>query len=240
MTKESRACSRKKSASFRIGKVRVHRRGRIWYLCYREHGRRLQPRIGPDRDTARQVASQIAAQLEVGAPSLLGFEPLSIPELRERWLTQHEFVRRSSLPTIRRYRAATEHLLNFVNQQHHLRHASDFRPADAEQFVRYLRLLNVAPNGHRRARKRPLLDNGLVYILETCCTLFNYAGRHRHLSPYAENPFRALEISRIPIENARPITIFDVSTERAFLDACDRWQFPLFLTMLLTACGLKS
>ncbi|MCC7086804.1 MAG: site-specific integrase [Pirellulales bacterium] len=231
MTKESRAHSRKKSTSFRIGKVRALLRGRIWYLCYREHGQRRQPRVGPDRDTARQAASQIAAQLEVGAPSLLGFEPLSIPELRDRWLTQHEFVRRSSLPTIRRYRAATEHLLNFVSGQGHLRYASDFRPADAEQFVRYLRLLNVAPNGHRCARKRPLLDNGIVYILETCCTLFNYAARHRHLSPYAENPFRTLEISRIPIENARPIDIFDEDTERAFLDACDHWQFPLFLTM---------
>jgi len=58
---------------------------------------------------ARQMAAEINAQLEVGAPSALGFEPISIPDLRQRWLDHHEHVRRSSLETIRRYRAATEH-----------------------------------------------------------------------------------------------------------------------------------
>ena len=33
-------------------------------------------------------------------------------------------------------------------------------------------------------------------------SLFNYAQRNRHLSPYAENPFRTIEISRMPIEDA--------------------------------------
>ncbi len=47
-------------------------------------------------------------KLEVGIPSSLGFEPISIVELRTRWLEQHEHVRRSSLQTIRRYRTATE------------------------------------------------------------------------------------------------------------------------------------
>jgi hypothetical protein len=51
--------------SFRVGRVRAYRRGKVWYLCYRENGRRRQPRIGPDRDRARQTASEINDQLEV-------------------------------------------------------------------------------------------------------------------------------------------------------------------------------
>jgi len=226
-----------KSASFRVGKVRVYRRGKVWYLSYHENGRRRRPRVGTDRDQARQLAAQINGQLEVGAPAALSFEPISIPDLRQRWLDHHEYVRRSSLQTIRRYRTATEHLLTFMHDVCPVRRASDFHPRHAEDFVRYLRGIQVASNGHSRARTRALLDAGLKFILETCSTLFDYAQRNRHLSPYAENPFRTIEISRVPIEEARPIYVFTADQEGEFLEACDDWQFPLFLTLLLT--GLR-
>lgn len=103
-----------KTTSFRVGKVRAYRRGSVWYLQYYEGGQRRRPRVGADRDPARQMAAQINGQLEVGAPAALSFEPIPIPELRKRWLEHHEQVRRSSVPTIRRYRSATEHLLNFL------------------------------------------------------------------------------------------------------------------------------
>ena len=44
---------------------------------------------------------------------------------------------------------------------------------------------------------------GIKFILETCSSLFNYAQRNRHLSPYAENPFRTIEVSRMPVEDFR-------------------------------------
>jgi integrase len=138
--------------------------------------------------------------------------------------------------TIHRYRTATNHLLRFL-QTRPVRNASGFHSSHAEEFVRYLRGIRVSPNGHAHTPKRPLLDQGLRYILECCRTLFHYAARRRHLSPYAENPFTALEIERIPVEHARPITLFTAAQERAFLEVCDDWQFPLFLTLILT--GLR-
>jgi integrase len=180
------------------------------------------------------MAAQINGQLEVGAPAALSYEPVSVPDLRQRWLDHHEHVRRSSLATIKRYRTATEHLLTFIEKTCPVRHACDFRPRQATDFVRYLRTVKVAPNGHPKARKRPLLDTGVKYILETCCSLFNYAQRNRHLSPYVENPFRTIEVSRMPVEDFRPIVVFTEEQELAFLKACDDWQFPLFLTLLLT------
>ena len=224
-------CSAK---SFRVGSVRAFLRGRVWYLQYVENGRRRRPRVGADRDQARQMAAQINGQLEVGAPAALSYEPISIPDLRRRWLDHHEYVRRSSLGTINRYRAATEHLLAFVEKSCPVRHVSDFRAKHATDFVRHLSMIKVAPNGHRKARKRPLRDTGIKFILETCCNLFNYAQRNRHLSPYAENPFRMIEVSRMPIEDFRPVVIFTEEQELKFLRACDDWQFPLFLTLLLT------
>jgi hypothetical protein len=70
----------KKSNSLRVGKVQACLRGRVWYLCYFEHGKRHRPRVGPDRAAARQLAAQINAQIEVGAPAALSFEPIELPE----------------------------------------------------------------------------------------------------------------------------------------------------------------
>ena len=60
------------------------------------------------------MAAEINSQLENSVPSTLGFEPLTIIELRNRWLGRHEDVRRSFLSTISRYRNATEYLIRFL------------------------------------------------------------------------------------------------------------------------------
>lgn len=223
--------------SFRVGRVRVFLRGRVWYLQYHEHGKRRRPRAGSDRSAARQLAAQINGQLEMGAPSALSFEPVTIETLRERWLRQHDEVKRSSVQTICRYRTATQHFLRFAQHERAIRFASHFQAHHAEDFVRYLRTIRVAP-GHPKAKKRPLMDKGVVYILECCRAMFGYAGKHRHLSPYAENPFTTLDIDAIPVEEQRPLVLFQPEQERAFLNACDDWQFPMFLTLMLT--GIRS
>jgi len=221
----------------RVGRVRIERRGKSFYLCYHDQGRRRRPRVGTNLKQARQLAAQINGQLETGIPGLLSFEPVTIAELRQAWLEHHEYVRRSAVATLARYSTATRHLLNFLRDVRPVRLASDFSARHVEEFVRYLHTIEVASNGHPHARKRRLLDNGIKYVVETCCSLFNYALKRRHLSPYAENPFRLAEVGRLPVENARPIRVFDADQEAVFLRACDPWQFPLFLTLLLT--GLR-
>ena len=101
------------ATSFRVGRVQGYQRGKVWYLCYFEQGQRKRPRVGSDRDAARTLAAQTNAQITVGAPGVLSFEPVAIAELRQRWLNHHEQVLRSSVSSIRRYRAATDHLLEF-------------------------------------------------------------------------------------------------------------------------------
>lgn len=226
-----------RKTSFRIGKVRGDLRGKIWYLTYQENGKRLRPRIGPDKDHARQMAAQINSQLESHTHSVFNFEPVQIDELQTRWLNHHEQVLRSSLQTIRRYRAATTHLINFVREKGGASKTSQFQARHAEEFVHYLRTINVAPNGHENSQKRPLLDKGIKYILQCCRSMFGYAIKRRHLSPYADNPFSCLDLDRIPIENAKVVSIFSPDQEKAFLEACDDWQFPIFLTLMLT--GLR-
>src|SRR4051812_22298336 len=67
--------------------------------------------------------------------------------------------------------------------------------------------------------------------------MLTYAAKRRHLSPYAGNPFTAMEVDRIPVEQSKPIVLFTPDEERRFLESCDDWQFPIFLTLMLT--GLR-
>ena len=228
--------SRHAPTTFRVGKVQGYVRGRVWYLCYHEHGRRHRPRVGTDLQAAKQLTAQVNAQLAVGSPAALSFEAVSIPELRLRWLDHHEHVIRSSAHTVTRYRTATDHLLRYL-AAHPIRHASQFTVAHAGAFARHLRAIEVSPNGHANTPKRALMDKGLKYVLECCRALFAFAAKRRHLPPYADNPFSALEVDRIPVERARAVVLLTADQERAFLEACDDWQFPLFLTLLLT--GLR-
>jgi len=218
-----------KGKPFRVGRVSGYLRGRVWYLCYWENGKRRRPRVGADRGAAKRLAAEVNSQLETGAPSVLSFEKVTIPELRRRWLDHHE--------NVRRYRAATDHLLRFIDKVRPVRDASLFRASHAEEFVAYLRRTKVSPNGHPKSEKRNLLDKGVSFIAEACRAMFSFAAKHRHLSPYGENAFAAIEIDRMPVDDAKPVVLFTADQEADFLRACDDWQFPVFLTLMLT--GLR-
>lgn len=229
--------SKSNSKTIRVGRVTLYPRNRTWYLRYHEQGRRRQVRAGTDKDASRQLAAQVNAQLEVGAPAATSFEPVTLPELRRRWLDHHEHVLRSSVATIDRYRSASEHLLLFVRDVQPVKQVAHFRATHAEAFVRHLRQREVAPNGHANSAKRRLRDKGVKFVLEVCRTLFAFALKRRHLPPYGENPFTAIQVDRIPVHDAKPITLFSAQQECQFLQACDDWQLPVFATLLFT--GLR-
>ena len=189
----------------------------------------MRRRVGVSLVDAKRLAAQANAQLATHTPAILSFQPVSVPNLRQSWLCYHEELLRSSLATIRRYRAATDHLLHFVEIVGTGRSADAFTVSTAEEFAHYLRRVKVSPNGHPNTSKRLLRDKGVIFILETCRAMFNYAAKHRHLPPYHENPFALLNLGRIPIEDAKPIELFTLGQEEAFWAGCDDWQFPIFL-----------
>ncbi len=135
------------------------------------------------------MAALTNAQLSAGAPTAFSFSPFSVDELRLRFLDYHEHVAGSSLATVRRYRAATQHPEDFVARRGSRVLAHE---VDPEAFVRHLRAFRVAPNGHANTPRRKLRDKGKRYILEVCRSLFTCAAKKRHLPPYSENPFAGL------------------------------------------------
>ncbi|QDU07674.1 hypothetical protein [Gimesia aquarii] len=106
------------------------------------------------------------------------------------------------------HQAAITHLSNFVREISIASKTSQFQARHAEEFVHYLQTIKVAPNGYENSQKRPLLDKGIKYILPCCRSMFSYAIKRRHLSPYAETPFSCLDLGRILIENAKTVSIF--------------------------------
>ena len=130
---------RRKVERGRVGQVSYYRHHGGWWLYYREHGRPVRRRVADGADVAAQIAAQVNAQLAVAAPTMFSFTPLPIAELRRRFLDYHEHVLRSSLATVARYRAASQHLENFALPQGCNMPAYEL---DVEQFVRYLRTVN--------------------------------------------------------------------------------------------------
>ena len=210
------------AAHLRVGKVSVYAHHGAWWLYYRDGGLPVRRKVAKTRPEAEQVAAQINAQLSNGAPTLLAFTPVTAPELRQRFLDYHESVLKSSMGAVRRYRAATRHLEDFVGQPPLPPQAHEVRP---DAFAAYLRRIEVAPNGHQNTAKRKLRDKGAQFILETCRSMYTFALKRRHLPPYAGNPFSELPLDRLKIEDAKPIFVFDADVELAFFQVVVQFGF---------------
>jgi integrase len=224
---------KRRPTRLRIGRVSYYLHHGNWWIYYREGGRPVRRRAGTNEQDAARIAAQVNAQLAASSPTLLGFEPIDVPALRDRFLDYHEHVRRSSLATINRYRAATQHLVDFV--------AGTGRSFKAHQvsaidFCRHLRQLRVSPNGHANSERRPLRDKGIRFILEVCRALYGFAAKHRQLPPYSSNPFAELEPERFTVEDCKPIFVCDAATELAFLAAANAFWFPIHFALAKTGC----
>ncbi|MCA9117319.1 MAG: tyrosine-type recombinase/integrase [Planctomycetaceae bacterium] len=225
---------RRKGQRTRIGQVSYYPHHGAWYIYYRDGRTPVRRRVADTEDEAAAIAAQINGQLATSGRTPFSFTPLSVAELRRRFLDYHEQVSRSALATIRRYRTATLHLENFARETGQLERAHEI---DAEQFTAWLRQQHVSPNGHPNTARRPLRDKGLRYVLEVCRSLYAYAARQRHLPPYADNPFSSLRIERMRVEDARPVFVFDAGSELRFLQQADPWSFTIQFTLAKT--GLR-
>lgn len=227
--------SRRHKTRARIGRVSIYLHHQSWWVYYRESLKSVRRKIGSCRQAAEQVAAQVNAQLTMGSPSFFAFEPIGVATLRQRFLEYHEHVLNSSLATVRRYRSATQHLENYARSFSRPLCAHELR---ADGLAAYLRQLTVAPNGHPHATPRRLRDKGVQFILETCRSLYGFAGKRRHLPPYAGNPFAELPLDRFRICDAKPIFVFTAGIEFDFLRAAaDDWSFPIHFTLAKT--GLR-
>ncbi len=225
---------KKRRGRSRVGQVSLYAHHGAWWIYYREDGVVRRRRIGADYENARRVAAEINSQLTSARPTLFSFVPVSIEELVRRWLDHHEMGRNSSLATIRRYRAATQHLLNFAGIRGSTIGGHEIAP---DAFVRYLRTIRVSSNGHSNTTKRPLRENGIRFILESCRSLYSFAASRSLLPPHFNNPFINLMRETSGPADGKPIKVLTPVQAARFLDTCDDWQFSVFFA--LATLGLR-
>lgn len=226
----SRRKSSRSPVRRRIGRVSFYCHHNAWWVYYRESGRPVRRRVAETEEEAGRIAAQVNAQLATASPTLLTFQAIAIPELRERFLSHHENLLKSSVATINRYRAATQHLLDYDQNER----VGKAHCLSAARFAAFLRDREVAPNGHPHTRRRKLHDKGVRFILEVCRSLYGYAHRMRHLPPYMPNPFGEMQLDRMRNTDAKRIFVFSSDTERSFLSGAGDWDFPVHATLSKT------
>lgn len=244
----------------RVGHVSYYFHHGGWYIYHRADGRQIRRCMGDTEGMAEAAAAMVHAHWVAaqegfdlaelaerlgdlpGIVSTGGGPPaeddqgapaIDVAQLRRQFLDHHEHVLGSTLGTIRRYAAATQHLIDFCRRQR-IGSAADV-PAD--EFVAYLRRVDVAPNGRRRSRRRKLLDKGIRYILETCRSMYRFGHRSRLIDAAVANPFSELGIGRMKIRNPKPLFVFDAAQELAFFEAADAWTLAVHSTLAKT--GLR-
>ncbi|MCK6473763.1 MAG: tyrosine-type recombinase/integrase [Planctomycetes bacterium] len=214
----------------RIQRVAIVQRGQRYWLSYVENGQPVRRSIADSIEDARRTAAQVNADLIQARPTPFAFQPIDPRKYLSVWLAYHEHVRRSSIGTIRRYRAALEHLMAFLEDRG-ICTLDRLDPGVGRAYATHLRTLQAAPNGHPKTPKRPLRDKTVRFCLEVARNFLNAAARDRHLPPYFENPFALLEPERIRIEDAKPVAALTEREEAAFWSACDPWAARIFAVL---------
>ncbi len=217
----------------RIGRVTVYKRGRSYYLYYREAGKSVRRKVDGNLSTARATASKISASLEEGSPSPFGFARTPLDQLILGFLEYSEDVRGLTPRTVDRYRAALEHLMRFARAELGGFTAEQVTESTVEDFVKWLRHQSRARNGAKSGEQARYTGSGIRFILCACRTAFNWASKRRYLPPYAENPFSSFPIDKTFKGEQGKTRIFTPKEQRAFFEACDEWQRPIFLTLAL-------
>ena len=118
-----RSRKRAPATRIRVGRVSIYLHHGAWWLYYRDGGNPVRRKIAKSREVAEQIAAQVNAQLTSGAPTLLAFTPVSVPELRQQFLSYHDNVLKSSVATIGA--VALRHGLHIPDTQRRVRRTAN-------------------------------------------------------------------------------------------------------------------
>ena len=242
MAKKQERKGRKKWKKIdRIGRVTIYKRGPTYHVYYRENGRSFKEPVGRSLNAARRTASEVNSQLQDERPSTYGFERISISDFQQNWLDYCRHVRGLAHHTLKRYRAAFAHFVEFTTGSLGLRSLEEVTPSVMEDFIRHMRSKTRTRNGGReKAGSNPgkhYTDSGIAFILATCRTAFEHAMKHHHLPPYSGNPCSELPIESMSRKSETLIEPFTPHQESDFYSACNRWQFGIFFS--LASVGLR-
>lgn len=204
----------------RIGNVTIYKRGPVYYLYYRENLKTQRRRIEGNLASAKATAAKVSAALDEERPSPLGFEKMPPSDCVKGFLSYIEDVKGLAWRSVDRYRAALDRLLDYCKETG-VKSVDTIDQGLVEDFVKWLRGQTRARNGSAHGTRDSYKTGGIKFILSTCRTLFNWAGRRRMLPPYTENPFSQFPIDQLrdPEADEEEIRAFTPKQEEAFIEA---------------------
>lgn len=221
----------------RVRDVTIYKRGKVYWLYYRENGKTIRKRVEGNLATARAWASQVAAALDEHRPSPLTFERISPRLLVDAYLDYTRDVQQLALRTQDRYRAALQCFLDFVDAKG-IGKIDLVDEGKVQEFVQWMRKKKRGRNGSAASKQEGYRTGGIKFVLSTCRTAFNWAAKRRHLPPYAVNPFSSFPIDRLRDRSDRgDIKLMRPKEGEAFFAACDDWQRPIF--SVLAVYGMR-
>lgn len=222
----------------RVGKVSVYRRGSSYWIYFRDSGKSIRKKIDGNLATAKATASQINVHLEQKQPSPFNLQTKPVAKVVQDFLEHCKLARGLRIRSLKRYRAALDHFLDFISSKPHLCNIDQVKETTVDEFVRYLHDKKRVRSGEKTGPKEKYTPSGIAFILSTCRTLFNYARKRRLLSPYEDNPFSTFPIDKL--RNREPSSIKLLASEQLsdFFSACDDWQFSVFF--ILSLYGLRA
>jgi integrase len=247
----------------RVGRVSIYEHHGSWWTYHRNGKKHCRRRIGSNRAMAECEASLLNAELAAAEANLSIREILtrrfesggsehahgpdvsslrdiprsekliSVAELRNQFLEHHEKTLCSALATVDRYRTATLYLQNFLESARCC--AAEVSVLD---FIRYLRSIEIAPNGHAHTARRKLRDKGVQYIVECCRSMYHFGIRQKILPRDLLNPFSSGAACQLRIRDAKPIFVFLPEQELKFFQAASEWAFAIHFVLAKT--GLRT
>ena len=218
-----------KTVSFRVGRARVYRRGRVWYLAYYEQGKRRQPRVGPDRMSPGEWRPRSTANLRSGPPVPCA-SSRSRRRATQRWLSHHEYVRRLRC----RQSAATALPPNTCWPFCVASGPARPRLTSVRNMPRICRDTSRQTGSPRMGTQRPANGSSRTRASSSFSRL---AGPIQLcVRDNGTSPLRRQTVSRdrggadAGRRSSAGRRSLKPSRKKQFLEACDDWQFPVFLT----------
>lgn len=222
----------------RVGPVTIYKRGHTYTLYYRESGATHRRKVDGNLAAARATAHKVGEALAQNRTSPLTFNRTPPGAMATGYLDAVAGVQRLALRTQDRYKAALDRFLDYCRDAN-VTAVDAVGLAEVEDFVKWLRGQKRSRNGGKSRSRDFYTIGGIKFILSTCRTAFNWAGRRRMLPPYHDNPFSLFPIDKLkdPAEERRAGKVFSTEQERAFFAACGENERPLFT--VLAAYGLR-
>ncbi len=193
----------------RIGPVTIYKRGLTYFLYYRQSGVSQRRRVDGNLAVAWATAHKVADALAEGRPSPIAYSRTSPEKMVEGFIDSITNVRKLALRTQDRYRAALDRFLGFCSASR-IATIDSVQEVTVDEFVKWLHGQKRNRNGSVTGKMGGYKVGGIKFILSTCRTAFNWAGRHRMLPPFSQNPFTLFPIDKLkdPTEQNQGAKIF--------------------------------